>query len=97
MICEHLRPLFDELEDALIAKQGVKNDNPPFDIRRYWSFHCVLQLKPLRSRLGLPDFVVDDIHQGTHDGEWQGFVCERHDSGLYGHHPAYGRDYPRIR
>ncbi|MCI0705692.1 MAG: hypothetical protein L0241_31920 [Planctomycetia bacterium] len=86
MVCEHLAAL----ERELIA-QGL-----PVTYRgRAWGencrewvyFSCVLDLKALRARLGLPDCVEDHMHKGTHDGSEAGFYCSTCQDGVMGYHP----------
>lgn len=91
VICEHLRALRDELMAAGIPEQFVHPPplSQPQEPRRTWYFECVLDVERLRRRYDLPDFVVDEGHWGTHDGEELGFHCEPDDSWILGHHPHY--------
>jgi hypothetical protein len=91
MICEHLRPLRDELLEAGIPEQLAypPPKGQPQEPGRTWYFECVLQTDALRRRFDLPDFVVDEGHWGTHGGGELGFHCEPDDSRVLGHHPHY--------
>ncbi len=85
MICEHLRVLERALIDA-----GVKISyrGKVWERANEWVyFDCVLDLAECRKQFGLPGFVVDHVHCGTHDGTEQGLVCERCLNGVMGRHP----------
>jgi hypothetical protein len=85
MTCEHLR----ELEQALIdAGMEITYRGQAWGNAREWVyFDCVLDLAECRLKFTLPDFVVDHVHRGTHDGTEQGLYCKRCLDGVMGRHP----------
>ena len=100
MICEHLAPLLDHLQQGEMPEQFVYP--PPASEqprpRTRWYFDCILDLRRLRKRFDLPEFVADEATWGTHAGEEQGFHCRQDDVWLMGHHPLYRgvRKVPRV-
>ena len=85
MVCEHLK----ELEQAIIDA-GIKityRGQAWSNVNEWGYFDCVLDLPECRARFSLPEFVVDHIHRGTHDGTEQGLYCEKCRDGVMGRHP----------
>jgi len=85
MVCEHLK----ELEQALIeAGMVITSRGQAWTKVREWVyFDCVLDLAACRKRFSLPDFVVDYVHCGTHDGTEQGLYCKKCKDGVMGRNP----------
>lgn len=87
MVCEHLRPL----EQELLA-QGI---NVTFrgqawsqNCREWVYFDCYLACDELEKRFQFPECVQRHEHRGTHDGSESGFVCTECHDGVMGIHES---------
>jgi hypothetical protein len=83
MICEHLRPL----EQAMVA-QGIRETFRgqawSSNCREWVYFDCFIDAPTVRQKISLPECVQDHSHQGTHDGEENGFTCSACHDGIMG-------------
>ena len=94
-MCEHLQPLERELIEAGIP-ETFRGRAWTSHCREWVYFDCFLDLRRLRERLSLPEFVVDHEHLGTHDGQEAGFVCEKCQDAIMGVHKQYRRNMPIV-
>ena len=89
MICEHLRPLEEEL-----IRRGYsvtyRGQTWTRNCREWVYFDCVLSLADIRQVFAFDGCVEDHVHRGTHEGSEQGFVCHRDWDAVMGAHPESG-------
>ena len=86
MTCEHLI----ELEEYLIsegAEVTYRGQAWSENCREWVYFRCVLDLAKCRQKFSFPEFVVDHVLRGTHEGSEQGLWCKRCLDGVMGIHP----------
>ena len=89
MTCEHLI----ELERALIEagfKELSRGQAWSKNCREWVYFDCFLPAQAIRQKFKFASCVGDHEHRGTHDGSESGFVCNVHNDGVMGYHPASG-------
>ena len=86
MVCDHLKPLDDELSAAGIGV--VYRDLAPWsrNCRRWTRYACYLDLASIRARLRLADCIVDHVFKANWQGEERGFVCVEHHDAVIGDH-----------
>jgi hypothetical protein len=89
-VCEHLRPLEDELAAAKIpvtfAGQAWSSNC------RYWIYvDAVLDGDAIRKRLKMPEAVTVHVNDDPRSGREQGLVCGACKDAVVGIHPADGR------
>ncbi|TAH36945.1 MAG: hypothetical protein EYC70_08150 [Planctomycetota bacterium] len=88
MTCEHLI----ELERALARagfKETFRGQAWSQNCREWVYFDCLLPSEAIRRKFAFADCVKDHSHLGTHDGTEAGFVCDVHNDGVMGRHPAF--------
>lgn len=74
MVCEHLSAIENALLESGVGvtfRGHAWSDN----CREWVYFDCFLDTGRIRERFGLPSFVRDHSHRGTHDGQEHGLVC----------------------
>lgn len=87
MLCEHLRPLEEEIIARNVA-ETFRGQAWSDNCCEWVYYDCVLDLAALRTRFAFASCIVDHQHRGTHDGQESGFVCEQCKDAIMGRHPA---------
>jgi len=92
-VCEHLRPLEDDL---LAKKRAITFAGQPWSANcRHWIyFDAVLDCESLRKRLKLADCVAVHENDDPRSGREKGLVCHGCKDAVIGIHPgdAKGRE-----
>jgi hypothetical protein len=86
VVCDHLAELERELIRRGIAVTS-RGRAWSANCREWVYFDCVLDRPALRARLALPEYILDHVHTGTHDGCEAGFVCPHCHDAVMGLHP----------
>ena len=88
-VCEHLRPLEDDL--AALGIRIVGSGTPWSKNCRFWiTYNVVLDCEALKTRLGLDARVEVHINDDMRSGREQGLVCSVDHDGIVGRHPLDG-------
>lgn len=90
MTCKHLRQLEAEILQAGVV-ETFRGKAWTENCREWVYFDCYFDRKSIRSRIALPECVVDHEHLGTHDGQEAGFVCSECHDGIMGVHKRFAK------
>jgi hypothetical protein len=95
--CPHLEPLERELERNGISL-GEAMGSPYGPEWGLWSpVDCLFEAGSLRTRLGLPDFILFEEYDGRVAGSDATFYCPKCKRAIMGRHPHYaGPTTPRL-
>ena len=83
MICEHLRPLEDELH-RLGLKETYRGQAWSSNCREWIYFDAYLDCESLRKRFQLPEFIESHVNDDSKSGQERGLVCTEHHDGIVG-------------
>ncbi len=84
-MCEHLRPLEDELQ-RLGVKETYRGQPWSDNCREWVYFDCYLEIDTLRERLNLPDYVIHHCNDDQRSGTEEGFYCTQCHDAIVGLH-----------
>jgi hypothetical protein len=83
MICDHLRPLEEELK-RLGVKETYRGQAWSSNCREWIYFDCFLDTESLRRRFELPTFVESHVNDDAKSGQERGLVCREHKDAVIG-------------
>jgi hypothetical protein len=87
-MCEHLSSLeialkFSQVKETYRGQPWSKN------CREWVYFDCILNSDTIRQKFQLPDFIVYHTNDDPRSGTEAGFVCEKCQDAIIGHHPTF--------
>ena len=83
MVCEHLSAVETALLDAGIPVT-TRGQTWSYNCREWVYFDAWLDTRRIHAEFGLPDFIREHTHRGTHDGQEHGLVCTRCNDAVMG-------------
>jgi hypothetical protein len=91
MICDHLRPLEDELKKAGV-KETYRGQAWSRNCREWVYFDCYLDTAAIQKRLALPAVIESHVNDDPRSGQERGLVCNEHHDAIIGlYEPQAGK------
>ena len=91
-MCEHLQPLEDYLKKKHIT-ETFRGHAWSEHCREWIYFDCFLETERLKTKLGLPTFVVTHENTDLKSGMELGLVCNECNDAIMGLHPNYSSSH----